>query len=133
MNGWRRLWVVACFFIASAWVLFGIEKMTTQSDLDSQFQDVKESYESRERQIQQGVAPRESLFDRTHGAKTMPELWQGLRKEQESYRAKSDELGMQQLKQAGFLLIAWAVSCGLLYGAGWTVAWVFRGFKPKKG
>lgn len=132
LNGWQRLWVVACFFIGIAWVLFGAGKITTQRDLDNDFGQVKDSYAERQRDIERGVPVTSSYWDRTNGAKTIPELWQGLRKEQDEYRAKSNALGMQQLKQFSAFGAAWAISCGVLYLAGWTVNWVYRGFRPKR-
>jgi len=40
MNGWRRLWVVACFFIASAWVCLALKALNHLARLFMDYADL---------------------------------------------------------------------------------------------
>ncbi|POG12958.1 hypothetical protein BGP82_00390 [Pseudomonas putida] len=134
LNGWQRLWIVACFVWGVVLVIGLSDKITTKQDLEREAQQLLEDYKDREILIRSGKPKQElpkRIFDLTSGEKTLPELWQGLKAKQDNLKGRMESLTSRQLTQAGAMLLFWIVSCIVVYAGGLVLNWVYRGFRPK--
>jgi hypothetical protein len=131
LNGWQRLWVLACLGMALAVAMFAAERITTEDEVTS-WHEAKTSYFERKiKEARAGVKPSPmNIYLGTD--ESAEELLRQQAAENKSYASTIEHLPAEQLKKLSAFALAWAVGCVILYVLGWLVAWTIRGFRPNE-
>lgn len=131
LNGWQRLWVLACLGMALTFVMFAAGQITTEDQVTSWHEAQTSYFESKIKEARAGVKP--SPLNRYVGTdSTAEELLSQQEVENKSYAHRIEHLPAEQLKKVSAFALAWVVCCLVLYVLGWLVAWTIRGFRPNE-
>lgn len=160
MNGWQRLWVLATLILSVlalagyAHVFPGSSKIDTsysnnisklnEGEFWAQFEEVKPAQKKGQLTFddlpnENQVQPRQLTFDDLIPKKSSAQLKEEARvkydKLRQEARAKYDlelsALSENRWTLAIRVLTIWFLICASLYGLGWMINWVYRGFRPK--
>jgi len=55
-----------------------------------------------------------------------------LREENLRYQKEIEALGINRLKIVGIAFMAWIIPSGIVYLLGFSIGWIYRGFKENK-
>ena len=133
IGGWHRLWIVLSAALLLAACLVGVQLFPDISSVEHS----PNYYDAMSAEARNQLAPASST-DATdvrmpnghviHVLKGIePKRSTPVLAEYESQL--QDALRTKRVKFIVFLIGAWLGSCALVYGFGWSVGWVYRGFK----
>lgn len=111
LNGWQRLWAVASIVTGLAFILVGWTHIPTEESEASVFYS----------------QPTSGVTFHFKGGGVMDSDTDRARQ----YVGDMDDLIYRQAWYAGTLIAIWIGSCAALYGMGWLIGWVTRGFRHK--
>ena len=122
MNGWQRLWVVACLVLA---IFIG---WYTQLILPTEWRTTY-NHESRINQLTGYLKDAEgSKFQTDYVAS----LREDIRKENEDFQKELVNLSNERTSYITDAIKIWLGLSVSLYIGGWLIGWIYRGFRPKK-
>jgi len=132
MNGWKRLWIVACALVAipvfmlaeSYWPTKEAEQATHYENARSNelaLSIIKTAMEY------PGSSP--GVIDATHN---YDQATLAITQESENYKEKVNSLWSRQIAVLVMFPSIWIAVCGMLYLIGMIGGWVLRGFRPKE-
>ena len=131
LNGWQRLWIVACVALTVPWLALGAKNFPSEESITKNYGWERGRYEY---DLQCFKDQRQSVGRPTAGpcnGKSAADVRQALTDSMLQYDVDIQQVGWLRVKSIVFFVMLWALSCALLYGLGWTVAWVIRGFRQK--
>lgn len=134
MNGWQRLWVVGSAILAVAAIIFGINKISREDDMQEYHDQLMVSYQAKLKDLQhpdKDATPGILYSARTNHLRTVDEVKSAIRHAEDAYKNELASLPWKQTKQVALLFVIWLGCCLSVYGAGLTLRWVYRGFRPK--
>lgn len=134
MNGWQRLWVVGSAILAVATIIFGVNKISREEDIHEYHDQVMASYQAKLRELQhpdKGATLGILYSAHTDDLRTVDEVKSAIRHADDAYKDKLANLMWEQTKQIALLFVIWLGCCLSVYGAGLTLHWIYRGFRPK--
>ncbi len=131
MNGWQRVWVLACVGLGIAVFVMTMDAWpTTARDEESHRLSVR----SNELQLQI-MQTATDYPDYSPGVinenNTLDKAILAIAQEDEDYRLKPSTLFSRQLALGLTSTCLWLLACGMLYAIGLVCRWVGRGFSPK--
>lgn len=140
LNGWRRLWVVVSIIIFLVIAFFTIMLFPKKSEIISRWayetiEVVKKPGESSFdiREAYRDYSDKE-LIDKIHekyiGRSLLAEI--KFEKIDEKYKNELMDLPKKQAKHVLIGLAIYLCLTALIYIFGWSVFWIYRGFKSKK-
>lgn len=126
LNGWQRLWVVACVVLIVPWAMLGTERFPTAHSIEEEHGWELSGYDYDLR----------CFTDTTRRfpckAKNAAEVKQAITTSMIQYDDDIKRITWLQTKSVMQFVALWIASCAFIYGLGWTVNWVYRGFRPKR-
>lgn len=131
MNGWQRMWVVACLLMAVFAAMDAHENLPTAERVTSMHTMrvgwLKDELKSVIEMGQLKLGPWNNF-----GKANVEDVKAKMAAEDENYRNELANLPKERRES-----ITWAVNIWLcfsigLYVAGWLIGWIYRGFRPKK-
>ncbi|AVB14453.1 hypothetical protein AL056_27440 [Pseudomonas amygdali pv. morsprunorum] len=135
LNGWQRLWVVACA------VLLVVMASTAASRSFPTAERIESSYafdrymhdnnlgclENEAANARAGIVAPVSICLNSDPA----EVRRVFAEDTASYEYRRTHVLMLQLESAGWIIVGWLLLCGALYLLGLILAWIIRGFRPR--
>ena len=135
MNGWQRLWVLLSGIMALITIAAAFSLIIRQDEYRNDHEQLMDNYQTKLKEIQYPTnEPAQDYYynEQTSHLRTVDEVKSAMRHANDDYKEKVDNLPWLQAKLASLWLIGWATICSIVYVFGWLVAWVIRGFRPKR-
>lgn len=129
MNGWQRIWVVACLITLIGGVAYAWFTIPSRAEVLKRY---NAAVESDNIYLQELEGKLQNPVDRFINTPYISRLKFYMEKRQNEHAKEMDELTSRQLSTASIILGTWLSFCLGLYVAGWTFGWVYRGFRPKR-
>lgn len=142
LNGWQRLWFVACVAL-----LLGLATLAYNGNFPTE-ERIRQQHSSEMARLQDqleclGLTPQKvqkpqgRLIDEILGlqpcvGEDARHVTQKVDESKQHFEDKLSRLTSLQIESAGGIGAGWLIACALLYGLGWLVAWVIRGFRPMR-
>jgi hypothetical protein len=132
LNGWQRLWVVTTVVLGVAIASKAASDFPTEASVD-------QSYEHEMRQLHEIESdilhPPEDKYRKMMsraGDYTIKSVKDSMVDAGREYEASLKSLSSRQSAMIVQAVILWGVASSLIYGAGLTLVWVIRGFRPMR-
>lgn len=146
MNGWQRLWVLVTLLLGVGVVLAYLYGFPSSRGIDTSYANTISKLNEDEKWAPFPDAPPTAqqkgklTFDDLIPKKSFDQLKEEARlkydKLRQDARVKYDselsELSKKRWQNAVAAMAAWLLISFGLYGLGWMINWVYRGFRPKK-
>lgn len=131
MNGWQRLWVVACLATGIPLAATVYKNMPDDVRLTDYHQQAVASWtRDLERATEKANANPGPRND--YGDETVASVKAKLQKEDENYKKELAQLPSERREYIIACLSLWVGFSVSLYVIGWLMGWVYRGFRPKR-
>lgn len=128
MNGWQRLWVAVSGISTIAIFTFIALNFETEGYVDESYKMEIDRLHAIKKDIGHPTAGSELLRQNY----TIAEVDSMIAKTGLQYQNKLISLPKEHVTAIIRAIIASLVFSALLYGAGFTINWVYRGFRPKR-
>ena len=148
LGGWTRIWIVLCVLYAAVVAIFAFDSPPSKTRVQRDWAYAGASA------IADGVSRAESSYISAYDVKDkigptdekavawLQQVVKSPRSEQRAlaaavkpintqYAARLEQLPQAQVRHWTFALAWWLGGCALLFIAGWTIGWVFRGFRQR--
>ncbi|WP_314353612.1 hypothetical protein [Pseudomonas rhodesiae] len=131
MNGWQRLWAVGCALAAIALLVVGSQIQTEKKVIDS-WERIKATH------ISELAQQETQTLEGVHSSEARAAMRELLQKSADRKMSRIDGLRDRDLldlpakqgeevRRLIYIWLAWAVAT---YVIGWSIRWVYRGFRP---
>lgn len=128
MNGWQRIWVVACLITLIGGVVYGWVTIPSRAEILKRYNT---AVERDNLDLQELEGRLQTPVERYINQRYISDIKFYMDKRQSEHLKEMDELTSRQLSTASIILGTWLSFCLGLYAVGWTFGWVYRGFRPK--
>lgn len=140
LNGWQRLWIVACVALLIALGTLAYNgNFPTENRIRQQHEYEMSTFREQlecvriKGKVEQAKS---SLVDQIVSRQPCitddaSQLMKGMDESKQRFEDTSSHLLMLQIESAGWIGAGWLIGCALLYALGALVAWVIRGFRHK--
>lgn len=129
MNGWQRIWVVACLITLIGGVAYGWVTIPSRAEILKRHNAAVESNNLYLKELEGSI---QSPADHIIYPRRISDLKFYMEKRQNEHIKEMDGLTSRQLSTASMILGTWLSFCLGLYVVGWTFGWIYRGFRPKR-
>lgn len=130
LNGWQRLWVVACFVWGVFITITLADGFPTQSKVDSAYNNRIAGPKSTREYLSHPDPSRSKLDAMLHRGETTEGLTQEIDAAGEQYERDLKGLRSEQIKDIALAIALWFFGCVAVYGIALVAIWVYRGFRP---
>jgi hypothetical protein len=128
MNGWQRIWVVACLITLIGGVVYGWVTIPSRAEILKRY---NAAVQRDNLELQELEGKLKSPTDNFIYMPYISDVKFYMDKRQNEHAKEMDELTSRQLSTASIIFGTWLSFCLGLYAVGWTFGWVYRGFRPK--
>jgi hypothetical protein len=132
LNGWQRLWIVVTVVLGVAVASRAVDRFPTEADVDQSYQQEMSRLEEIKNEILHPPEDKLRKMLSRAGEYTIKSVIDAKVDAGRKYEASLKSLPSRQSTIVVQALIFWVAASGLLYGAGLTLIWVIRGFRPKE-
>lgn len=132
MNGWRRLWLLCCALLIMAPVYVYNTYIPSDAELNGRHQQWIDSQLAEIKIIEEPVQGSNRLLREVLMQTPVPQRLADIEKTKVQHAEFMVTVSKQRPITIAELAGAWLAVCGLLYFAGFIVAWIARGFKRQQ-
>ncbi|MGY3172341.1 hypothetical protein ACVWYU_001718 [Pseudomonas sp. TE12234] len=132
MNGWQRLWVVASIGFGLFIIFITYENLPTKESLKRNHNFQTEVDKAELNFAEHPDKNRNSFGGIIFSNRTVEQIKEAIASEDADYDIKLKTLTETQAKKFGIAGLIWVGLSLLAYLAGYSIYWVYRGFRPKK-
>lgn len=131
MNGWQRMWVVACLMMAIFIGVVSYKTIDTEERLtyphDFKIKRLEDDLKRLTDKANANPGPWNNFGDETvEGVKEQ------IQTENRIFEKELSQLPSERREHVITSLSVWVGFSVSLYVAGWLIGWIYRGFRPKK-
>lgn len=131
LNGWQRLWVLVSFLLGVGVVIVIFNTIETENYLMTRYKVDLALHDMEIDTIQQRDAGIKTRNVYEHSSRTVAQVEERIKDTDRQYKQDLQELPVKQFMHITIWVGVWLGTCTSLYGMGWLIGWVIRGFRPK--